>query len=47
MYEIIDDSTLLKYRVPGAHTGLLPYSVACEARNYVRGYLPIIETWFK
>lgn len=41
------DAVVDLYRVPGAHTGALPYSVACESREYTMHYLPIIYTWFK
>ena len=33
--EIINKNILNKYRIPGEHTGYIPYSKACEARKYV------------
>lgn len=47
MINIIEDSILKKYRIPGAHTGMLPYSVALESRKYVLDKLPDIISWFK
>lgn len=47
MLNIIQNTTLEEYRNPGAHTGFLPYSVACECREYVLAKLPLIVTWFK
>jgi hypothetical protein len=44
--DIIDNLTLQRFRVPGAHTGFLPFSVAEESKQYVEEKLPIIETWF-
>lgn len=46
MLDVIDKTSLEKYRVPGAHTGYLPFSVAKEARDYVKRNLELIETWF-
>ncbi|MCR4802464.1 MAG: hypothetical protein K5895_05600 [Lachnospiraceae bacterium] len=46
MLGVIDKTSLEKYRVPGAHTGYLPFSVAKEARDYVKRNLELIETWF-
>lgn len=44
--DIINDLTLQRFRVPGAHTGFLPFSVAEESKQYVEEKLPIIESWF-
>ena len=46
MIEIIESRYLEKYRNPGAHTGYVPFSVACESREYVLEKLPIILSWF-
>lgn len=46
MLGVIDKTSLEKYRVPDAHTGYLPFSVAKEARDYVKRNLELIETWF-
>ena len=46
MLDVIDKTSLEKYRVPGAHTGYLPFSVAKEARDYVKRNLELIEIWF-
>ena len=40
MMKIIDGAVLNKYRTPGAHSGALPYSVACEAKEYVKKQYP-------
>lgn len=42
-----NDAVVERYRTPGAHTGALPFSYACESREYTMHYLPIIYTWFK
>lgn len=47
MLGVIDKTSLEKYRVPGGHTGYLPFSVAKEARDYVKRNLELIETWFE
>lgn len=47
MLNVIGDEKLNMYRVPGAHTGYLPFSVACESRKYVLEMLPRILSWFK
>ncbi len=44
---VLDDSQVTKYRIPGAHTGILPYSVACESRKYLLDKLPDVVSWFK
>ena len=46
MLEVINKDSLEKYRIPGAHTGYLPFSVAKEARDYVTEKLKEIATWF-
>ena len=46
--KLLDNDTVVeRYRTPGAHTGALPFSYACESREYTMHYLPIIYTWFK
>ncbi len=45
--DVISDEKLNLYRIPGAHTGYLPFSVACESRKYVLEMLPRILSWFK
>ena len=47
MLNVINRGVLEKYRIPGAHTGFLPYSDALEARKYVISTLFVIATWFK
>ena len=47
MLDIIGNAVIEKYRVPGAHTGFLPYSTACESKEYVRINLQKVITWFK
>lgn len=47
MLGVIDKTSWEKYRVPGAHTGYLPFSVAKEARDYVKRNLELIEIWFE
>lgn len=44
--EIINNNILNKYRIPGAHTGYIPYSKACEARKYVLESLLELEKYF-
>lgn len=46
MIDIIENNPVEKYRIPGAHTGVVPYSIACEAKEYVLKYLPDIVDWF-
>ena len=47
MLDVISNAMLEKYRVPGAHTGYLPFSTACEAKEYVDKSLNKVVTWFK
>lgn len=47
MLNVINGRVLEKYRIPGAHTGFLPYSEALEARKYVLGTLLVMASWFK
>ena len=47
MLDVIGNAVIEKYRVPGAHTGFLPYSTACESKEYVRTNLQKVITWFK
>lgn len=44
---VINEAVLEKYRVPGAHTGFLPYSTACESKEYVSANLEKVVTWYK
>lgn len=44
--KIIDRNILNEYRIPGAHTGYIPYSKACEARKYVLESLLELEKYF-
>lgn len=44
--KIIDNNILNEYRIPGAHTGYIPYSKACEARKYVLESLLELEKYF-
>jgi len=46
MIDIIGKTNVDMYRNPGAHTGFVPYSKACEAREFVKGVIPEIELWF-
>lgn len=46
MTTLISQTNLDRYRNPGAHTGFVPYSGACEAREIVREKLPELEKWF-
>jgi len=46
MINVIESAKVDMYRNPGAHTGFVPYSEACDARKYVRAQLPKIESWF-
>lgn len=46
MMRIINYDVLRNYRNPGAHTGYLPFSEACNVRKYVYKNLLIIEDWF-
>ena len=46
MINVIESAKVEKYRNPGAHTGFVPYSGACDARKFVRAELPRIESWF-
>ncbi len=46
MLDVVGKNPVEKYRIPGAHTGYLPYSVACEAKDYVTKNLPEIVSWF-
>ena len=43
---IIEKSKVDEYRNPGAHTGFLPYSKACEARQFVASALNEMQGWF-
>ena len=45
--DIISEEKLNLYRIPGAHIGYLPFSVACESRKYVLEMLPRVLSWFK
>lgn len=47
MLDVIGNAMLDKYRVPGAHTGFLPYSTACESKEYVTTNLQKVVTWYK
>ena len=47
MLDVISNDVLEKYRVPGAHTGFLPFSAAWEAKEYVAENLNKVVTWFK
>ena len=47
MLDVISNAVLEKYRIPGAHTGFLPFSTACEAKEYVTENLNKVVTWFK
>lgn len=47
MLDVIGDAVIDKYRIPGAHTGYLPYSTACESKEYVNINLQKLVTWFK
>ena len=44
--DVVGLTNVNMYRNPGAHTGFVTYSKACDAREYVKGILPIVETWF-
>lgn len=46
MMDVIGSVNVNMYRNPGAHTGFVPYSKACDARDYVKAVLPEIEAWF-
>lgn len=46
MLDVIGENVLDRYRTPGAHTGFLPYSTACQAVDYVREKLPVVAGWF-
>ena len=46
MLDVIGENVLDRYRTPGAHTGFLPYSTACQAVDYVREKLPVVVGWF-
>lgn len=46
MMDVIGSANVNMYRNPGAHTGFVPYSRACDARGFVRTVLPEIESWF-
>lgn len=46
MLDVIGNAVLKKYRVPGAHTGFLPYSTACESKDYVKANLQKVISWF-
>lgn len=46
MLDVIGNAVLEKYRVPGAHTGFLPYSTACESKDYVKANLQKVISWF-
>ena len=46
MLDVIGKNPVKKYRIPGAHTGCVPYSVACEAKSYVMNSLSEVITWF-
>lgn len=45
--DVISEEKLNLYRIPGAHTGYLPFPAACESRKYVLEMLPRILSWFK
>lgn len=47
MISLISDIKVTKYRNPGAHTGYLPYSEACKARELVMSNAHMISEWFK
>lgn len=47
MLDVLSRENLENYRVPGAHTGYLPYSKACEGVEYVQKNLPAVVSWFK
>ena len=47
LMEVISKENVLEYRIPGSHTGYLPFSVATKARDFVLDALPVFETWFK
>lgn len=43
---VIEKSKVDEYRNPGAHTGFMPYSKACEARQFVASALSEMQGWF-
>ena len=47
MLDVIANANLEKYRIPGTHTGYLPFSVANESKEYVMRWLPQVENRFK
>ena len=47
MISLISNTKVNRYRNPGAHTGYLPYSEACKARELVMGNAHMISEWFK
>lgn len=46
MIDVIGSEKVDKFRNPGAHTGYVPYSVACECREYVNALISEMEGWF-
>ena len=46
MLDVIGANILERYRTPGAHTGYMPFSAACEAIEYVQEKLPDVVSWF-
>lgn len=44
--DALSQTDLSAYRNPGAHTGFLSFSKACEAREIVRYWLKEMGTWF-
>lgn len=46
MLDVINNAVLEEYRVPGAHTGFLPYSTAVESKEYVKTNLQKVVSWF-
>lgn len=47
MIDLIGKANVDTYRNPGAHTGYVPYSKACEAREIVLKNVELIHEWFK
>lgn len=47
MISLISSTKVKKFRNPGAHSGYLPYSEACKARDIVLGNVHLISSWFK
>lgn len=47
MTSVVSWANVNAYRNPGAHTGFVSFTKAQEAREFVRSWIPTVESWFK